>query len=128
MHRIDTPTAQDDKFGPGKNGFTGGNPQTGLLPTALDADFFDMLQEELAGVVEAAGINLDKTKHDQLRKALPLFLGLKEAAKRDVGNAANQIPDMASFSSSLAINGYQKLPGGLIVQWGWLHQQLAVDS
>ncbi|MDR6350824.1 hypothetical protein Q3H59_002417 [Pantoea sp. SORGH_AS 659] len=41
MHRIDTSTAQVDKFGKGKNGFTGGNPQTGLLPTALDADYFD---------------------------------------------------------------------------------------
>ncbi len=36
MHRIDTPTAQVDKFGAGKNGFTAGNPQTGELPTALD--------------------------------------------------------------------------------------------
>ncbi|HHH0832373.1 TPA: hypothetical protein ACPY5W_004314, partial [Yersinia enterocolitica] len=26
MHRIDTPTAQVDKFGAGKNGFTRGNP------------------------------------------------------------------------------------------------------
>ncbi|EOK6286159.1 hypothetical protein M8806_22220, partial [Escherichia coli] len=28
MHRIDTKTAQKDKFGAGKNGFTRGNPQT----------------------------------------------------------------------------------------------------
>lgn len=27
MHRIDTKTAQKDKFGAGKNGFTRGNPQ-----------------------------------------------------------------------------------------------------
>ncbi|EBB2969908.1 phage tail protein, partial [Salmonella enterica subsp. enterica serovar Typhimurium] len=26
MHRIDTPTAQKDKFGQGKNGFTNGDP------------------------------------------------------------------------------------------------------
>ena len=26
MHRIDTKTAQKDKFGAGKNGFTRGNP------------------------------------------------------------------------------------------------------
>lgn len=45
MHRIDTPTAQVDKFGAGKNGFTAGNPQTGELPTALDQDFFDSVQE-----------------------------------------------------------------------------------
>ncbi|EKQ2696034.1 phage tail protein, partial [Salmonella enterica] len=29
MHRIDTPTAQKDKFGHGKNGFTNGDPATG---------------------------------------------------------------------------------------------------
>lgn len=58
MHRIDTPTAQKDKFGAGKNGFTGGNPQTGELPTALDAPFFDSVQEEISSVIEAAGIIL----------------------------------------------------------------------
>ena len=33
MHRIDTKTAQKDKFGAGKNGFTRGNPQTGTPAT-----------------------------------------------------------------------------------------------
>ncbi len=47
MHRIDTKTAQKDKFGAGKNGFTRGNPQTGTPATDLDDDYFDMLQEEL---------------------------------------------------------------------------------
>lgn len=70
MHRIDTSTAQKDKFGAGKNGFTRGNPQTGTPATDLDDDYFDMLQEELAGVVEAAGIALDKTKRNQLLDAL----------------------------------------------------------
>jgi len=54
MHRIDTSTAQKDKFGAGKNGFTGGNPQTGELPTALDQDFFDSIQEEISAPIEAA--------------------------------------------------------------------------
>lgn len=46
------------------------------------------------------------------------YLGLKEAAKRDVGIAAGQIPDMSSFNASRASTGWQKLPGGLIIQWG----------
>ncbi|HBM8993521.1 TPA: hypothetical protein L0122_001057 [Citrobacter freundii] len=75
MHRIDTPTAQKDKFGAGKNGFTRGNPQTGTPATDLDDDFFDMLQEEMAGVVEASGIALDKSKRNQLLASLNnLFL------------------------------------------------------
>jgi len=44
---------------------------------------------------------------------------LGEAAKRDVGTEANQLPDMGSFGRSFANNGYQKLPGGLIIQWGF---------
>lgn len=60
MHRIDTKTAQKDKFGAGKNGFTRGNPQTGTPATDLDDDYFDMLQEELCGVVEASGASLEK--------------------------------------------------------------------
>ncbi|MBN7120347.1 hypothetical protein BSU01_01260 [Erwinia billingiae] len=75
MHRIDTSTAQVDKFGAGKNGFTGGNPQTGELPTALDADFFDSVQEEIAGLIESAGLSLNKTKNNQLSEAIKNLVG-----------------------------------------------------
>ena len=51
-------------------------------------------------------------------------LGLGEAAKRSIGSAVNQIPDMSFFSSNMSTNGYSKLPGGLIIQWGWF----AVDT
>ncbi|WP_409365608.1 gp53-like domain-containing protein [Escherichia coli] len=47
-----------------------------------------------------------------------LNVGLGEAAKRNVGNGQNQIPDMAAFVSSLSSTGFQKLPSGLIIQWG----------
>ncbi len=141
MHRIDTKTAQKDKFGAGKNGFTRGNPQTGTPATDLDDDYFDMLQEELCSVVEASGASLEKGRHDQMLTALRALLlsrknpfgdiksdgtvqtalenlGLGEAAKRNVGNGQNQIPDMAAFVSSLSSTGFQKLPSGLIIQWG----------
>ena len=74
MHRIDTKTAQKDKFGAGKNGFTRGNPQTGTPATDLDDDYFDMLQEELCSVVEASGASLEKGRHDQLLTALRALL------------------------------------------------------
>ncbi|RDT11545.1 gp53-like domain-containing protein [Enterobacter roggenkampii] len=116
MHRIDTPTAQVDKFGSGKNGFTRGNPQTGTPATDLDDDYFDMLQEELVGIVEAAGLSLDKTKHNQLRTALPLFLGLGTASKKNIGTGAGQIPDMSFFT--LGLSGAFRLPTGHIIQTG----------
>ena len=74
MHRIDTKTAQKDKFGAGKNGFTRGNPQAGTPATDLDDDYFDMLQEELCSVVEASGASLEKARHDQLLTALRALL------------------------------------------------------
>ncbi|WP_312273380.1 phage tail protein [Pseudescherichia sp.] len=46
------------------------------------------------------------------------YLGLGEAAKRDVGAGQNQIPDMSAFASDLRNIGLQRLPGGLILQWG----------
>lgn len=138
MHRIDTKTAQKDKFGAGKNGFTRGNPQTGTPATDLDDDYFDMLQEELCSVVEESGASLEKGRHDQLLTALRALLlsrknpfgdiksdgtvktalenlGLGEAAKRGVGTGENQIPDMASFASG---DGWMKLPNGKILQYG----------
>ena len=42
-------------------------------------------------------------------------VGLGEAAKRNVGTGANQIPDMSAYSSG---SGWQKLPDGSIEQWG----------
>ncbi|MEX6089265.1 hypothetical protein [Raoultella planticola] len=120
MHRIDTSTAQKDKFGVGKNGFTGGNPQTGELPTALDAPFFDSLQEELSGVIEAAGIVLKKDDNAQLLQAIRKMLtdlALGTASKRNVGVGANQIPDMSSFTSTLNTPGVMRFPGGFKLMW-----------
>ncbi|ENF9167471.1 hypothetical protein ABR233_001617 [Escherichia coli] len=141
MHRIDTKTAQKDKFGAGKNGFTRGNLQTGTPATDLDDDYFDMLQEELCSVVEASGASLEKGRHDQLLTALRALLlsrknpfgdiksdgtvktalenlGLGEAAKRDVGTGENQIPDMSAWKRNPSSNRWRKLPDGTIIQMG----------
>ena len=75
MHRIDTLTAVKDKFGPGKNGFTDGNLRTGRLATWLNSAMWDAIQEEICGVIEKAGIKLNKEEHDQLYKAILLLVG-----------------------------------------------------
>lgn len=47
------------------------------------------------------------------------YLGLGEAAKRDVGTGNDQIPDMSSFSASdTASSGWYILPNGHIHQYG----------
>ena len=135
MHRIDTKTAQKDKFGAGKNGFTRGTPATDL-----DDDYFDMLQEELCSVVETSGASLEKGRHDQLLTALRALLlsrknpfgdiksdgtvktalenlGLGEAAKRNVGNGENQIPDMSFWTVTGGDGNFViRQPDGLIIQ------------
>lgn len=70
MHRIDTPTAQADKFGPGKNGFTNGDPATGRRATDLNSDMWDAVQEEICAVIEKSGLALNKDQHDQLYQAI----------------------------------------------------------
>lgn len=42
-------------------------------------------------------------------------VGLGTAATKNVGVGAGQIPDMSSFTNA---SGWQKLPGGKILQWG----------
>ncbi|VVX91747.1 Uncharacterised protein [Escherichia coli] len=56
------------------------------------------------------------------------YLGLGTAAKRAVGTGANQIPDMSSFQSILSTHGYQRLPGGIIIQWGLAPAPVGVAS
>ncbi|HHH6816808.1 TPA: hypothetical protein ACP2PP_001157 [Escherichia coli] len=130
------------------NLFHDGNPLTGELGTIVDAEHLNNVQgavrdaqSELITVLNAAGINVDPSKQNQLLTALKALLlsrsnpfgdiksdgtvktalenlGLGEAAKRNVGTGANQIPDMGSFTLSVSGTGYQKLPSGFILQWG----------
>lgn len=44
-------------------------------------------------------------------------IGCGTASTKDVGTAAGNIPDMTSFANQQASSGYQKLPGGLVLQW-----------
>ncbi|WP_140918172.1 gp53-like domain-containing protein [Limnobaculum xujianqingii] len=125
--------------------FHDGNPLTGVQGTIVTAEFMNNtqssvinVQTELKSILTAANIQINDNQTNQVLQSLQaLFmqrsnnlndipdipvalqnLGLKGAAKRDVGNGVNQIPDMSSFTSSRSTNGYIKLPGGLIIQWG----------
>ncbi|HBA7784570.1 TPA: tail fiber protein [Escherichia coli] len=123
MHRIDTKTAQKDKFGAGKNGFTRGNPQTGTPATDLDDDYFDMLQEELCSVVEASGASLEKGRHDQLLTALRALLLSRKNPFGDI-KSDGTVP---TALENLGLGEGSALPVGVPVPWpsatlptGWL--------
>ncbi|ELK1314607.1 phage tail protein [Escherichia coli] len=123
MHRIDTKTAQKDKFGAGKNGFTRGNPQTGTPATDLDDDYFDMLQEELCSVVEASGASLEKGRHDQLLTALRALLLSRKNPFGDIKSDGM----VKTALENLGLGEGSALPVGVPVPWpsatpptGWL--------
>ncbi|WP_270673061.1 gp53-like domain-containing protein [Aeromonas sp. QDB01] len=143
MHRIDTSSAQKDKFGAGKNGFTLGNAQTGVPPTEVSADILDALQEEICAVIEDndSGLVLDKSKNNQLVTAIKNIIrsvgmlatetvrGVLKIATQTQTNAGSA-DDVAvtpkkllsGFSISLGTNGYVAFPAwlkGLIIQWGY---------
>lgn len=70
MHRIDTSTAQKDKWGAGKNGWTNGDPATGVRATSFNASFCDAIQEEICNAIEKSGLTLDPEDNTQLFKVL----------------------------------------------------------
>jgi hypothetical protein len=70
MKRISTATADVDKFGTGRNGFTNGDPGVPTPPTQLDEADFDSYQEEIARAVEGAGATLSATNFHQLDDAI----------------------------------------------------------
>lgn len=142
MHRIDTPSRQKDKFGAGKDGFSGGNPQTGTQATQVSADILDALQEEICAVIEDndSGLALDKAKNNQLVTAIKNIVrsvglaatelergGVKLAnqVQVDAGNADDVVVTPKKlrfgFSANFSVPGYIAFPsflGGLIIQWG----------
>ncbi|HBN2762440.1 TPA: phage tail protein [Escherichia coli] len=76
-----------------------------------DPNFATTMTNALAGKMDKAANGSDIADVAEFLKNL----GLGTASKRNVGTGANQIPDMSAFASG---SGYQKLPGGYILQWG----------
>lgn len=86
MQRINTPDGQ----------FHAGDPSTGALGTIVTRDFMQSIQEELAGFVEGAGIQLDPASNAQLAKALSARLvansPLADTGAVNAYAAANAVP------------------------------------
>ena len=97
MFRIDQPTAAASLPPPAAAGtpgfFTNGNPADNTPATVLDADWANMLQEEFMSTVLGSGQTPSKSTYTQLWTAIKGTKG----------------------------TGYQKLPSGLVAQWGTLN-------
>lgn len=108
MFRIDHATAAAALPTPGVPGtpgyFSDGDPATGVQATIVTADWLNMVQEELLNLLTAAGVTPDKADRTQVKAALDaLFVNESQ---------------FTGSNQALSGSGYQKLPGGVIVQWG----------
>lgn len=92
-----------DKFGAGKNGFTAGDPQTGVPATTPGYEWFDAVQEELVNLVEGLGGALDPTKRDQVKTLVLTALALKAPLASPALTGAPTAPTPAQFDSSTKV-------------------------
>ncbi|WP_145927129.1 hypothetical protein [Jeongeupia sp. USM3] len=108
-----------------KNGkFTDGSPLTGEVASLDPAAHANAITDEILAVIAAAGLTPTEGINNQLLLALVAkFAQLSGAtfngsvsvpAATQSGHAVN----LGQFQSSIATSGYQKLPSGLILQWG----------
>lgn len=125
MHRIDSPDATPD------HRFTEGDPTIPIASTTVSAAWLNTVQEELAGVVLAAGLALDKAKNDQLKTAIVGMIAASIPAAPPVASTeAAGIAERATDAEALAgtdnlrfVTPAQLLPAmrsmlaGTIVEW-----------
>lgn len=85
---------------------------------ANDWDGFFARLLTVAGVTANGNVDTGTSSqyYDALVAAIKSTLGT--AAQRDVGDINNRIPDMSYFTGVREGKGYQKIPGGMIMQWG----------
>ena len=103
MHRIDTPPAQEGKFGAGKNGFTAGDPTLGVPATQLDETFFDSVQEEICAVIEGVGIQLKKSDRAQLSAAINKMIQAKHELALLIKNNLSDVDDVEQARKNLGL-------------------------
>lgn len=74
MYPTDQATASSSLPTPAAEGtqgyFTNGNPASGVAATIVDADWLNMVQQELINVVVAAGLTPSKTTYNQILAAI----------------------------------------------------------
>ena len=134
MRRIATPTRQLNKFGPGRDGFTDGDPIAGIPSTDLEADWFDALQEEAAAIAEYGGVALDPNDNTQLLQGIqrliavaltsrPLICSILDLPTTNVGPIiVTECSEVWTWANTAFFTGYRSL---LRAPLGWPHRRAA---
>lgn len=120
VHRIDNSTAAAAlpaaRPATGQPGFfTNGNPVSGEGATVLSDDWLNMVQEELAGVVTAAGLPLDRSNNAQLVAAIRALIN-ERATGISAADASEIFSNLSAgfLLSAVAARTYQ--PAGNYAQ------------
>lgn len=86
----------------GDGRFAAGNPATGVPGSMVTSKFMNDVQDEIVNLIENAGLTLSTSNQQQMYAAVQAVITSR----------------FSGTNSNLANNGFQKLPGGLIIQWG----------
>ncbi|MCU4026034.1 MAG: H-type lectin domain-containing protein [Enterobacter sp.] len=114
--QVEATATQDGKY-------TDGSVAGGIAATRLRAAAFNAMQEELAHIVESAGLALDINDMTQVLKAIQKltlsrinpFADIKSDGAAAISTA---LANLGFRERLLEASGYFELPGGLLLQWG----------
>lgn len=112
------------------NTFTDGDPATATPATIVSAEWLNSVQAELVAIVEGFGGTLDKATTNQIYTLLAAalsngstsfagVLALLDSSGFTTGTDSSKALTASLFARAAAQPGYMKLPGGVILQWGY---------
>jgi hypothetical protein len=108
MHRIDTPNRAINLWGAGKDGWRDGSMVGSILPTEFNANFLNSLQEELANVIEGAGLTLSSAFNTQLYESIQRLIDAQSGNYALDTGAANAYvvaisPAIAAYTNGMTV-------------------------
>jgi hypothetical protein len=109
MHRIDSRGATLD------NKFTDGDVTQGIPATVVDAEWLNSVQEEIVGVISAAGIGLDKNNNSQLIAAITALSTLQTRTLHPVGSLYFNASDDRNPSVLLGFGSWIRVASGRVL-------------
>lgn len=121
MERINTSNKAVDLFGAGKDGFQDGNPGLGVFATFLSAAWFNAMQEEIANVIEGAGIALIPGDNTQLEAAINALITaqlMPSGTMIDFGGTVAPAGFLLCDGSNVSRATYAALFAGIGTTWG----------
>lgn len=94
---------------------------SGAQSSAIVADNGVQVPTTVSGVIFSSGGNESRPRNISVLYCMKAYGALVNTSTANIGNVLTELSQTAKitqFDSSLGSNGYQKLPNGMIMQWG----------